>query len=194
MINNDKYYRVKNRSTSVCVYSLPNGVRQEFGPGQERLISFNELLELSHKPGGRELMANFLQIKEVEATNNLGLPREIEYDMSEEDVKKMLLEGSLDSFLDCLDFAPVGVIDLIKKYSIELPLRDMDKMDAIKRVTGFDVETALRNLRAEKEDEKDDSSSATAPTMRRVKSNTTGRRVVPPVEENKEEKQSFIKV
>jgi len=35
--------------------------------------------------------------------------------------------GSLDEFLDCLDFAPEGVKDLIKTLSVELPLNDVSK-------------------------------------------------------------------
>jgi len=35
--------------------------------------------------------------------------------------------GSLDEFLDCLDFAPEGVTDLIKTLAVELPLNDVAK-------------------------------------------------------------------
>ena len=63
-----------------------------------------------------------------------------------------MTKGSLDAFLDCLDFAPVGVIDLIKKFSVSLPLNDIDKRDALKKKTGFDVTVALANMQKEKED------------------------------------------
>jgi hypothetical protein len=52
--------------------------------------------------------------------------------------------GSLDEFLDCLDFAPEGVIDLIKTLAVELPLNDVAKREAILNKTGFNVDNAIR--------------------------------------------------
>ena len=73
--------------------------------------------------------------------------------MSEADVAKLIQTGSLDAFLDALDFAPVGVIDLIKKLSISIPMVDIPKRKALKEKTGFDVEAALRHQEEEKEDD-----------------------------------------
>ena len=78
---------------------------------------------------------------------------EPEYWLDDEGVKNLLLKGSLDEFLDCLDFAPSGVIDLIKKYAIALPLNDVAKREALLKKTGFDVDTVLRNQKLAKEDE-----------------------------------------
>jgi hypothetical protein len=39
----------------------------------------------------------------------------------------LLKNGSKEAFLDCLDFAPEGVLDLIKKFAVELPLDNYDK-------------------------------------------------------------------
>jgi hypothetical protein len=72
-------------------------------------------------------MANFLQITDENVTNDLNIRTENEYYMSEEQIIELLREGSLDAFLDCLDYAPVGVIDLVKKYSVSLPLNDVEK-------------------------------------------------------------------
>ena len=144
---------VKNRSASMVVYSLPElNVRREFMPGESKTITFGELEKLSYQPGGRSIMQNFLQIIDPDATNDLGIQREPEYNLSEQEIVKLMTTGSLDAFLDCLDFAPVGVIDLIKKYSISLPLNDIDKREALKKKTGFDVTVALANLQKEKEE------------------------------------------
>jgi hypothetical protein len=43
-------------------------------------------------------------------------------------VRNLLASGSLDSLLDALDFAPDGVIELIKTISVSLPLSDTQKM------------------------------------------------------------------
>ena len=98
-------------------------------------------------------MTHFLQI-DMEATEDLGIHTEPEYSMSEEDITKLIKEGSLDAFLDCLDFAPVGVVDLVKRLSVSLPLTDYEKRQALKEKTGFDLDTALRHIEAEKAEDK----------------------------------------
>ena len=45
-----------------------------------------------------------------------------------------------------------GVIDLIKKLSIDIPLTDIQKRQALKAKTGFDVEAALKHQFEDKED------------------------------------------
>lgn len=178
-MESSKILKVKNRSASLAVYSIPEiNIRREFAPGETKNITYGELEKLSYQPGGRAIMQNFLQIIDPEATGDLGINREPEYDLSEQQIVDLMNNGSLDAFLDCLDFAPVGVIDLIKKFAVSLPLNDINKRDALKKKTGFDVTVALANMQKEKED-------AEAPTVetkeRRVKTESTpeGRRTTP---------------
>ena len=128
MITQETMYNVKNRSSSMVVYRIPEtNLRREFAPGETKRIPFGELEKLTYQPGGRELLENFLQILEEEVTTNLNVHRELEYDMSEEQVRDLLLTGSVDAFLDALDFAPIGVIDLIKSMAVALPLTNLQK-------------------------------------------------------------------
>ena len=169
-----KMYNVKNRSASVIVVRIPDlNYRKEFAPGETTRMSFEEIEKLNYQPGGKELIGNFLQIMEDEVTDTLGVPREAEYYMNEQQIVDMLRSGSLDQLKDCLDFAPIGVIDLVKQLSIALPLTDTQKIQAIKNKTGFDVEQALRNMAEEKEsDETTENTANTAPKA-------TGRRTTP---------------
>ena len=178
-MESSKILKVKNRSASLAVYSIPEiNIRREFAPGETKNITYGELEKLSYQPGGRAIMQNFLQIIDPEATGDLGINREPEYDLSEQQIVDLMTKGSLDAFLDCLDFAPVGVIDLIKKFSVSLPLNDINKRDALKKKTGFDVTVALANMQKEKED-------MNTPTVenkeRRVKTESApeGRRTTP---------------
>lgn len=135
--------KVTNRSASVVVYRLPErNIRREFRPGESREIEYDELVALSYLPGGRELMEEYLQVEST-ALDSLALRHEPEYNMSADDVVVLLLTGSLDALLDCLDFAPSGVIELVKKFAVELPVNDVAKRQAIKEKTGFDVSAAL---------------------------------------------------
>ena len=181
MITSDTMYNVKNRSSSVVVYRIPEtNLRREFQPGETKKIPFGELEKLTYQPGGYTLLEEFLQIVDEAVTNNLNVHREVEYDMSETQIRDLLTHGSLDAFLDALDFAPIGVIDLIKTMSVSLPLEDYNKRKALLEKTGFDVDKAVANLQAEKAEEKTAATESAAPTERRVKPAVqTGRRTAP---------------
>jgi hypothetical protein len=174
---NNNIYLVKNRSTSTVVYSIPeDGTRRVFQPSEVKKISGNELEKLSYLPGGRSLIANFLQITNEDFISDLGIHTELEYSYSEEDIKNLLLYGSLDELLDCLDYAPLGVIDLVKQIAVSLPLNDLNKRKAIENKLGFSVEKALQHIEEDKRaeaDSKNDASSKIAPAV----APATGRRV-----------------
>ena len=75
--------------------------------------------------------------------------------------------------MDCLDYAPVGVIDLLKKYSVALPVTDINKRQALKEKTGFDVDVAIKNLEAEKAEDNGTEEQATSANKTAA---STGRR------------------
>lgn len=157
-------YNVRNRSSSRVCYVIPEaGIRREFAPGETKKISFDELEKLSYQAGGQAMMTHFLQIQSTRAIEDLNIHAEPEYNMDENQIVELLKSGDLDRFLDCLDYAPVGVIDLVKKYAVE-HLENSAKIDALKEKTGFDVLKARANKKAEEEEKP----KATAPTGRRV--------------------------
>lgn len=153
-MSENKTYNVKNRSAGSVVYSIPEmGIRREFMAGESKKLSYMELEKLTFVPGGRYLMANYLQIEEEKLNEEFNIKTEPEYYMSEADVIALLKTGELDALLDALDFAPAGIIDLIKKYSVTLPLTDTRKIAAIKEKTGFDVSNAIAHDKEDKEAE-----------------------------------------
>ena len=176
----NKICNVKNRSGSHIVYNIPEeGIRRAFAPGEVKKNSFEELEKLTYQAGGMEIITRFLQIQDNETLNAFNMHVEPEYHMSERDVANIIVNGSLDEFLDMLDFAPDGVMDLIKRMAISLPLNDYNKREALKKKTGLDVEAALRNIRAEKEDEKPSIDDSAAPQRRVKKEEPAGRRTTP---------------
>jgi hypothetical protein len=159
------YYNVANRSASTVVYKIPEmNIRRTFAPGETKRITFEELQKLSYQPGGRELMANFLQIKSEGIVQTLNIPAQPEYYMTEQQIIDLLKTGSQAAFLDCLDYAPVGVIDLIKKFAVSLPLTDYEKRQALKAKTGFDVDEAIKNDNADKTEEEGTNTNTAAPS------------------------------
>ena len=172
---------VKNRGAGHVSYRIPeDGIRRSFAPGETKEITYKELEKLTYQPGGMMLLTNYLQITEEDTLRSFGMHVEPEYHMSDRDVAALIKTGSLDAFLDALDFAPVGVIDLIKKLSIEIPLMDMAKRRALKEKTGFDVDAALRHIEEEKEDS--GNTILKQSNERRVKPDAApaGRRTAPP--------------
>ena len=122
-------------------------------------------------------MANFLQIDSDEAINSLNIYATPEYWMSEKNIIDLIKTGPLDQWLDALDYAPVGAMDLIKKYSVSLPLTDTRKIEALQKKTGFNVTAAIQHDKESKEpdevftktEKKENTETAhTAPTGRRT--------------------------
>lgn len=155
----NKKYNVKNRSASMAIYTIPEaGIRREFMPGETKQIPKTELDQLIFQPGGREILSSFLQVYDDEITKEYNIKTEPEYYMNEQQIVELIRTGELDAFLDCLDWAPIGVIDLIKGFAVSLPMTDTRKIEALKNKTGFDVEKALANkaLEAEGDDVKEE--------------------------------------
>ena len=166
---NNRICLVKNRSSSMVVYRIAEeGIRREFQPGETKKIPFTELEKVTYQSGGRALIANFLQVTDEKVTEDLNIHTEPEYYMSEEQIKELLLNGDMDAFLDCLDNAPVGVIDLVKQFAVSLPLNDIPKRSALKEKTGFDVNVVLENLRQEEMVDKSEATAPAATTKRRT--------------------------
>lgn len=175
-MDKNKVYEVKNRSSSVLVYNIPDdGIRREFMPGETKRISFNELEKLTYQSGGQSLINNYLMIRDAEVIKDLNVKTEPEYYLTESQIVDLIKNGSLDQFLDCLDFAPAGVIELLKDLSIKVPLSDYQKRQALKDKIGFDVDAALRHIEEEKAEEAEANGNVIEPAapQRRVKAEET---------------------
>ena len=180
-----KKVSIKNRSNSIVIYNIPEmGIRREFMPNEVKNITSDELEALSYRPGGMDLIRNELLITDAEVLTDMAVKVEPEYYLDDKGVIELLNTGSMDSFLDCLDFAPQGVLDLIKKYAVSLPVNDSRKREAIKTKLGLDVDLALLHQKQVKEALEEESGKAErldAP-VRRVKTEEkpAGRRTTVP--------------
>ena len=146
MINDKEMVQVTNRDGWTTGYQIPElNVTRRFTQGETKMISAMELRRLSWLPGGRALIRDHLIVKNEELVNELLSNNvEPEYYYTTEDVRELLLNGSEDQLRDALDFAPQGVISLIKDVAVELKLNDMRKREIILQATNFDVTNAIR--------------------------------------------------
>lgn len=158
MIDNNQIIKVTNRDNGHVGYTIPdlNNLTRTFTANETKEITMNELRKLSYIPGGMVLLRDYLVLDNKEAVEELLNQVEPEYFYTEEDVKNLLLNGSLDALKDCLDYAPAGTIDLVKQMAVELPLNDVAKRKAILEMTGFNVDSAIMINDATKEEEKSD--------------------------------------
>lgn len=188
MIDEKKIVRVTNRDNGHVGYRIPdmNNLVRDFSANETKNITVEELKKLAYISGGPTLIRDYLIIDDAEVVKEVLGEVEPEYYYTENDVKNLLLTGSLDALKDCLEFAPKGTIDLVKKLAIEMPLNDIAKRKAILEMTGFNVDAAIM-VNEETKEESDDTQKVrriSEPVKEEVKS--TGRRTaVPAVSESK---------
>lgn len=171
MIDKNKMVKVINKFNGIVGYDVPEmGVHRNFYPKESKEISFEELERLSFIPGGDVILRDYLEIVDEDVIMALFNEKpEPEYHYSENDVKQLLTTGSLDQFLDCLDFAPDVIKDMIKDLAVELPLNDMAKRQAIQDKLGFDVTKAIEIKNTKYDGE----------TEETIETRTSGRRAAP---------------
>lgn len=182
MIDEKKIVRVTNRDNGHVGYRIPdmNNLVRDFSANETKNITVEELKKLAYISGGPTLIRDYLIIDDTEVVKEVLGEVEPEYYYTEEDVKNLLLNGSLDALKDCLEFAPKGTIDLVKKLAIEMPLNDIAKRKAILEMTGFNVDAAIM-VNEETKEESDDTQKVrriSEPVKEEVKS--TGRRTAAP--------------
>lgn len=167
--------KVLNRFLGQTTYVIPElHVRRTFQRGAEQEVPFKELQYLKYQAGGEEMLRNILMIEDEEALEKLVGDVEPEYHYTESDVENLLLNGSLEQLEDALDFAPLGVIELIKEKAVSLKLSDINKRDAIAKKTEFNVTKAINNIELEKKAEQEEVNNTTD-----KKENLSGRRTQP---------------
>lgn len=164
MISKDTILKVTNRNNGSTGYTVADlGIHRHFSPNESKDITMDELRKLSYVPGGRYIIENCLIIHNEEAVREILTDVEPEYFYTEAEIKQLLQQGSLDQLLDCLDYAPEGVISLVKNMAVDMKLNDVSKRDAIKDKTGFDVSKAIEiKIESEKTDEVVETSSRRA--------------------------------
>lgn len=152
MLEDNTKVKVMNRGLGTVGYKIPDlNLRREFDSKEEKEITMEELRKLAFIPGGISLLQNNLVIKNEDAAKEILPNVEPEYFYTEEDVKNLLINGSLDALLDCLDFAPEGTLELIKKVAVNIELNDVQKRQVIQNTLGFNITNAIENSRNDEE-------------------------------------------
>ena len=189
-MDDNKKVKVMNRTNNTVGYSIPDmqNLHRNYTAKEEKIITFEELRKLSYIPGGERIIKDYLIIKDEDVLKELNMHIEPEYYYSEKEIINLMQNGTLDEFLDCLDFAPEGVIDTVKDVAVKLPLNDVPKRKALMDKTGFNVDKAIEMMVTPEKEElpRGNNRRAAAPSMEEKdedKTTTSTRRVVKTVEE-----------
>lgn len=189
MIEKDTLIKVKNRDNGTVGYTIPElgNLHRSFSKGETKEITMDELRKLSYISGGKILLQNYLIVQNQDALKELlSDDVEPEYYYGEEEIKKLLLTGSNDQLLDCLEFAPEGVIGLVKDLAVSLKINDISKRNIILEKTGFNVTNAIaiNEETIEGEGEEAKSSRRSAPVTVEKSDEAPKRRVAAPQQYN----------
>lgn len=181
-MNNDTIIKVTNRSSGTLGYELPElNVKRIYQYRETKEIPFQEIKALYNSEGGEIMVKNYLAIKDKDAVAALDFEVEPEYFYTEEDVIKVMETGSLDEFLDMLDFAPDGVIDMVKSLAVSRELNDMNKRTAILNKTGLNVNRAVEVKNTKFDDGSDDNTGKQEKIARRVNAAKPAEKEIMPI-------------
>lgn len=160
MEDSKKVKVINRKGNGVVSYTIPDmgNLQRVFQDGEEKIVTYEEVRKLSYIPGGQVLLNDYLVVEDKEVLKELNIFPEQEYYYTREDIINLMQTGSLDEFLDCLDFAPEGVLESIKTLSVELPLNDVAKRKAILEKLNFNVDNAVRNKQLIEQEDNFDSS------------------------------------
>lgn len=154
LLDKDTLISVRNRDNGTVGYSVPDlQVHRSFTKNEKKMIPMEELRKLIYTPGGSKIIKHYLVIENEEAAKELLGQVEPEYFYSRKDITNLLQYGSYESLVDCLNFAPVGVIDLVKEIAVKVQLNDVRKRQLIFEKTGFNVDKAIE-INKETEEER----------------------------------------
>lgn len=144
MLHDNDKVRVENRSRAIVGFKIPDTkIPKRFVAGEIKEITMGELRQAVQIPGTRLTILNNLIIHDKSAVEELLPEAEPEYFYTVKDVDFLLEQGTLDQLKDALDFAPEGVVSLIKERAVKNELNDVKKREAILEATNFNVTGAI---------------------------------------------------
>lgn len=192
MLDKNYIVEITNRDSGSAGYTIAemNNLHRQFAAGETKEITMEELRALTYLPGGMQILQDCFVIHDEKAVQEIYGEVEPEYAYDEEDVKTLLATGTNDQLEDCLDFAPEGVISLVKKIAVETKLNDVAKRKIIQEKTGFNVDRAIdANEYTKEENAKETKSERRAkPVSKKTETTKTRKTDLPSLKDLKKNK------
>lgn len=147
-VSNNKLIEVRNMMDHKQVLIDKNTrSRYVFGAQQTKTITAGELRSMAYVPGVLTMLLDGkLRIQNRELCEEFNVPTDVpEYDLTIAEIDDILLNKEADYLLDALDWAPEGILELIKRRAIELKLPDVAKRKYISDRLECNVDEMIRN-------------------------------------------------
>lgn len=166
----DELVTVTNITRSPIGYTLSsNNVRRIIAGGATVKVTADELRNLNLESGGNVLIKDYLRVNNRDLALEFGISEDLfdhEYNWGREKIDDVLLNGSMDEFLDALDFAPHRVINMLVERAVELEAPDNNKLNALSKRTALNISSMIENKHAYDEKKEEE-----APKARRTAEN-----------------------
>jgi len=144
MIDDKTVVELTNRDNGRIGYTIEDlRISRTFLPNETKKVTAEEIRKLSYMPAGMKALKDTFIIGNKELIDEILHNVEPEYYYTEKEINRLVQEGSIDEFLDALDFAPESVVDMLKDACVKLEVTDVRKREAIKKKTGLDVTKAI---------------------------------------------------
>ena len=147
---------VKNRTKGMVGYKIDTlrVYRHWDKTGDVLFITIDELIELSTLPGGLKLLEKYLLIEDEEAIMAVfGREMEPEYKYTEKEIEFLLYKAEDDQLFDCLDYAPEGVLRIIRSKSIDRIPNTTAKVEAINKRLNINLSVIRTNAESPENDD-----------------------------------------
>ena len=172
-IANSTKIKVKNLVDYNVGYKIEeDNVRRQFAPYEIKQIEAGELRKLNYTRGGHILLTEYLSVMNRNLADEFGVDSDSfdnEYNWDVNKVDSVLTSEPIEVLQDALDFAPKGVLELIKDRAIALKLDSMDKRQIISSALGIDLSSMIE---VQKMNEEEDPDSNAKPKTRRAAKNS----------------------
>jgi hypothetical protein len=151
--------KVWSIGTGIVTYTLADPqVNRVWRPNDLKIVTFHELYQLLHHPGGAYLLKERLQIRDNKVREALKLPLDPEFLYTEEDAKNLAISGTQEQILDALEFGPLGLASMIKHHAI-LNANSLDRVNFFNTLFSMNIQELRESVK--------DTDTTEAPVARR---------------------------
>lgn len=179
----------------VTLYNPDKNLRITFAKNQTRKFKAGDIREWNFLKGIHVLFTEYLSVQNKELAEEIGVSDQVleyEYQWTPEDVRNLLVGGTLEELEDVLNCAPLGIIETIVDQAVEIRLNDVAKRNLIKEHTGKDITKKL-----EIKDRTTNAANTTTDTStsgRKIEKTTSGRKIQKTAAEKTKEAEEKAKV
>ena len=139
--------KVRNMVDYTVGYRIEeDNVRRQFSPHEVKTVTAGELRKLDYTRGGHVLLTSYLAVQNKSLAEEFGIEEDVfsnEYNWDAARVDEVLLSEPIEILQDAMDFAPEGILQLIKDRAIALRLDSMDKRKVISDGMNIDLNNMI---------------------------------------------------